>query len=143
LLDDELARAVRTESAAALCFWWRVSRNVVKHWRKFLDVTRTNNARTHELIKAAALEGAAMQQVRVWTDAEREAKRQTAKRLDLGRTIWHGYQGPRWTAAEMKLLGKLSDADVAARIRRTVEAVRQQSNLAGLPPAKDGRRRER
>jgi hypothetical protein len=77
-----------------LCFWWGVSRNVVKHWRKFLDVTRTSNARTHELIKAAVLQAAAMQEDRVWTDAEREAKRHTAKRLNLGRNLIRGYHGP-------------------------------------------------
>jgi hypothetical protein len=47
LLDDELARAVRTEAAAAVCYWWGVSQGVVQRWRKALGVTRTNNARTN------------------------------------------------------------------------------------------------
>jgi hypothetical protein len=45
LLDGELARAVRTEAAAAVMFWWGVS--VVHRWRRFLDVTRTSNPGTH------------------------------------------------------------------------------------------------
>jgi hypothetical protein len=49
LLDDELARAVRTESAEAVRYWWGVSEGVVHRWRKFLDVTRTNNPGTHRL----------------------------------------------------------------------------------------------
>jgi hypothetical protein len=46
LLDSELARAVRTEAAAAVEWHWGVSIGVVNRWRKFLDVTRTNNPGT-------------------------------------------------------------------------------------------------
>src|SRR5690349_21443994 len=52
LLDDELARAVRTESAAAVCYWWGVSHGVLERWRKFLDVDRVNNPGTHRLVQA-------------------------------------------------------------------------------------------
>jgi hypothetical protein len=38
LLDEELARAVRTESAAAVCYWWEVTAGVVWRWRKVLGV---------------------------------------------------------------------------------------------------------
>src|SRR5262245_7813231 len=40
LLDEELARAVRTESAAAVCYWWGETPGVVWRWRKALGVTR-------------------------------------------------------------------------------------------------------
>jgi hypothetical protein len=43
LVDEELARAVRTESAAAVRYWWGVSVAVVWKWRRALGVTRTNN----------------------------------------------------------------------------------------------------
>jgi hypothetical protein len=33
LVDEELARAVRHESAAAVGHWWRVSHNTVRAWR--------------------------------------------------------------------------------------------------------------
>jgi len=32
LLDEELARAVRCESASAIAYWWRVSQGVVWRW---------------------------------------------------------------------------------------------------------------
>jgi hypothetical protein len=36
LVNDELARTVRHESAAAVCFWWGVSEGVIHRWRKAL-----------------------------------------------------------------------------------------------------------
>jgi hypothetical protein len=53
LLDTELARAVRAEAAAAVMYWWGVSDGVIHRWRMFLDVTRTNNARSHERMALA------------------------------------------------------------------------------------------
>jgi hypothetical protein len=58
LLDGELARAVRTEASAAVMHWWGLSTGVVHRWRKFLDVTRTNNPRSRELLRASAQAGA-------------------------------------------------------------------------------------
>jgi hypothetical protein len=43
LVDEELARAVRTESAKAVMHWWGVSMKAVFNWRKALGVTVTNN----------------------------------------------------------------------------------------------------
>jgi hypothetical protein len=57
-LDDELARVVGTEAAVAVAYWWRVSANVVRAWRRFLDVTRTNNPRTLWPQRASARAGA-------------------------------------------------------------------------------------
>jgi hypothetical protein len=42
LVNHELVRAVRHESAAAIRFWWGVSPGVVERWRRTLGVTRTN-----------------------------------------------------------------------------------------------------
>jgi hypothetical protein len=59
LLDEELARAVRHESAAAVCYWWGVSQGVVWRWRKALGVNCTNNEGSRRLLHAAAEAGAA------------------------------------------------------------------------------------
>src|SRR6266852_506097 len=40
LVDEELARAIRTESATAIRYWWGVSSNAVSYWRQALGVTR-------------------------------------------------------------------------------------------------------
>src|SRR5258707_5870441 len=80
LLDDELARAVRTESAAAVCFWWGVSHGVVERWRKLFDVDRVNNAGTHRLMQANAQAGAEAVKAKEWSDAERQVKRKLARK---------------------------------------------------------------
>jgi hypothetical protein len=60
-------------------------------------------------------------------------RRRTARELDLGRHLRKGYHGPRWTPAELALLGNLADEEVARRTGRTVNAVRQQRERRGLP----------
>jgi hypothetical protein len=95
LLDGELARAVRTEATAAVRYWWGVSKSVVQRWRRFLEVNRTNNPGTHRLVRASARAGGEAMQAKEWTDAERQMKRDTAKALDLGRSLIRGYHG-RW-----------------------------------------------
>jgi hypothetical protein len=40
IVTPELARAIRTESTVALCYWFGVSRNLVSDWKKALDVPR-------------------------------------------------------------------------------------------------------
>jgi hypothetical protein len=101
-------------------------------------VTRTNNPGTHRLVQANAQAGAEAVKAKDWTDAERDAKREAARRLDLARHLRPGYHGPRRTAAQLKLLGKLPDSEVARRIGRTVEAVRIKRTRAGLPAARTG-----
>jgi hypothetical protein len=104
-------------------------------------VTRTNNPGTHRLVQASAQAGGDAAKAKEWTEAEQPARREIAERLDLGRHLRHGYHGPRWTRMERALLGKLPDAEVAGRIGRTVGAVRQKRNLAGIRTVRDGRRR--
>jgi hypothetical protein len=48
-----------------------VSRGVVQQWRRFLDVTRTNNPGTHRLVQA----GGDAARAKEWTEAKRQAKR--------------------------------------------------------------------
>ena len=56
LVDEELARAIRNESAAAVGHWWGVSVGVVWRWRKALGVGPENEG-SRRLIRAAALKG--------------------------------------------------------------------------------------
>jgi hypothetical protein len=101
LLDDELARAVRTEAVEAVRYWWGAAQGVVHRWRKFLDVTRTNNPGTDRLVQASAQAGGDAAKAKEWTEAERQAKRETAQRLDLGRFLRHDRRGPLWTESQI------------------------------------------
>jgi hypothetical protein len=135
LLDEELARAVRQESAAAVCYWWGVSEGVVWRWRKALAVTRTSNDGTRRLMHASAKAGAAKVRGQTLPPDQIERRRQTALALNLARFLRPGYHGPRWTARQLRLLGRLADAEVAAKIGRTVNAVRIMRARRGIPKA--------
>jgi hypothetical protein len=57
LVDAELARAIRTEAAVAVRFWWGVSGLVIWKWRRALGVTRTDNPDSRRVIRLAAQAG--------------------------------------------------------------------------------------
>ena len=57
LVDEELARAIRHESAAALRHWWGVSSLVVWKWRRAFGVSRTNCPGSQRLIRQASEQG--------------------------------------------------------------------------------------
>src|SRR5262245_47396880 len=141
LVDEVLARAVRNESAAAVRYWWGASITAVYHWRQALGVTRTSNAGSNRLVRAAAAKGAAAMKAREWTEAEREQRRRTNVRLNLVRFAVPGSGRQLWTAADVALLGKLPDDEVARRVGRAVEGVRVKRSKLGIPAARDGRKR--
>jgi hypothetical protein len=132
-LGGDLAKAVRRESAAAVMFWWRASKTAVLGWRKALGVTRTNNEGTRRLIREASQFGADVMKERNWTEAEREEYRKRSTALDLQRHRREGYYQTRaWKPEELLLLGKRSDARVAKKTGRSIEAVRQKRQELGI-----------
>jgi hypothetical protein len=133
LVDEELARAVRHESAAAVMFWWGSSMGAVCRWRKALGVSRTGNEGTARLVQAAAELGAAELRGQALPPDQVKRRRRTAAELGLGRNLVLGYHGPLWTAQEFALLGTLPDAEVTRRTGRTPNAVRQMRERLGLP----------
>src|SRR5262245_33227515 len=119
LVEEELARAIRTESAAAIKYWWGVSDHAVWKWRKALGVNRLSNPGTVRLMVAASMKGA---------DAVRgvslppyvvEERRKRAKRLNLGRFLKPGHHGPLWTKEHLAMLGKRPDEELAKLFGRT------------------------
>jgi hypothetical protein len=129
LLDEELARAVRHESAAAVCYWWGISEGVVWRRRKALGVTRTSCEGTRRLTQAAAELGAAELRRKELPPEQVERRRQTALELNPVK----GYHGPRWTRAQLRILGRLPDEEVARRTGRSREAVRGKRQALGIP----------
>jgi hypothetical protein len=73
------------------------------------------------------------------TDAECDARSRAAVRLNLAQHLPTGYHGPRWTKAQLQLLGTAPD-EVAAQVGRTVEAVRCQRTRLRIPTARDRRK---
>jgi hypothetical protein len=142
LVDEELARAVRHESAAAVMHWWGASPTAVKNWRKALGVTRAGNEGTARLVLAAAEQGAEAVKAREWTEEERGRRRRNAVENDLGRNLVTGHHGPLWTEEDLALLGTAPDAEVARRIGLTANAVRVMRDRLGIPRPAGGRWRD-
>ena len=134
-VNDELATAIRTESAAALRYWFGVSSGVVWKWRKSFGVGgHATTQGSKKAIRAAAKKGAAGVKAKVWTDAELDAKSALSKALRLRPPDrWKGRGG--WTADEVKLLAIHSDAELAAEIGRSVAAVRGKRRAVALAGA--------
>jgi hypothetical protein len=132
LLADDLARAVRNESAAAVMYWWRVSPGVVWRWRKALEVSRTNNRGTRRLIRAASECGASKQRGVPLSVDEVERRRRTAIELDLGRNLRAENHPHHWAEDEVALLGVRPDGEVARLTGRNTDAVRQKREKLGL-----------
>jgi hypothetical protein len=136
LVNEELARAVRHESAAAVGHWWGVCALTIVRWRRALGVNRTNSEGSQRLIRDCAERGGAAFKERGFTDAEKEHFRQRALELNLGQYLQVVPAGglPVWTPHEIKQLGTARDAEVARRIGRTLQAVRTKRLNEGIPP---------
>jgi hypothetical protein len=141
-LCEELARAVRCESAYAISYWWGVGLECVWRWRKALDVTVMKNERTHELIRAASEAGAAKSRDEPLPREQVERRRQTAIDLNLGRNLRRGGNGQPWTQARLARLGKEPDDVLAREFGCPANAVRVMRNMLGIPTARDRRRKK-
>ena len=63
-----------------------------------------------------------------------ERRQRTARELNLGKYLQPGYNlGPWWAPAEVRLLGKRPDDEVAAKVGRTHNAVRIKREKLGIP----------
>src|SRR5262249_31159442 len=114
---------------------------MVWRWRKALGVTRTNNAGTHKLMVAASAKGADETRGKPLPPEICDRRREAAYELNIAARLTHGYHGEWWSEEELALLGTMPDEEVAARIGRTVEAVRIKRNRSQLPKVDDRRRR--
>src|SRR5262249_29899305 len=133
LVEEELARAIRHESAAALGYWWGVSEGVVCRWRKALGVGRADGAGSRRLIQAPADGGAEPTRGTDPPSHQVERRRRTAIALNLGRNLVTGYHGPLWAEEDIALLSTEPDALIAGRLGKTLNAVRLKREELGSP----------
>lgn len=123
-VNDDLVRAVRTESAAAIRHHFGVSAGVVWRWRRRF-VPGAGHVRTagdRVAHRRASETGAAALGAREWTDAEIDARAERSKRLGLRPP--NRWAATGWTPEQDALLGTMPDENVAAIVGRTAEAVR-------------------
>jgi hypothetical protein len=108
LVDEELARAVRHESAAAIMFWWGVGGNAVWSWRKALGVSDHGGTEgTRRLHQAACAKGAERLRGKHLSPEQVEQRQRTAHALNLGQYLEAARQKRAWPAKHLALLGKM------------------------------------
>jgi hypothetical protein len=134
LLAGDLVRAVQCESAAAIMAHWGVTDGTVWRWRKCLGISRDGTEGSRLAIRRAAEMGGDAIRGKSKGPEWAERCRQTARRLNIGQRLQPGYHGPRWTLAEVQLLGTLPDAEVASRVGKSRDAVRRKRSKHGIPP---------
>jgi hypothetical protein len=138
----QVAGGLPCSGALACRHWWGVSEGVVIRWRKALGVDRVNCPGSQRLVRAASAKGADHYRGKKLPPEQVERRRRTARELGLRRHLRPGYNlGPWWSPAEVRLLGKLPDEDVAAKVGRSPDAVRQKRQELGIPNPRDRRRR--
>jgi transposase-like protein len=126
LVNEELARAIKTESAAALAYWFGVSANVAWKWRQAFGVSGTattpGSAKAHREVCKAAAE---VNKTRERTDEELDALAEAARRRNQARYFrlrWRPANGG-WTKKELALLGTDDNEAVAKKLGRTLTVV--------------------
>jgi hypothetical protein len=125
LVCEELARAVRTESAAAVQYWWGVSGNTVTLWRKILGVEgREGTEGSRRLCRALRDKANDAVRGKPLSPEQVERRRRTALELNLGQYLDPAH-GAGWGDEELALLGELPDDEVARQTGRSKDAVRQ------------------
>jgi hypothetical protein len=134
LVDEELARAVRSESAAAVMYWWGVTGSTVWLWRLALGVERpTATEGTRRLRRAVSEKIAAKLRGKPLPPEQVERRRRTALELNTAHYLKRTRAARAWPAWQLQLLGTALDEEVAARIGRSPDAVRHMREKQGIP----------
>jgi hypothetical protein len=138
LVDAELLRALRTESSLAVQFWWGVNGETVWRWRQVIGIGQWEPEGSRRLHRALSEAGARTTRGKRLPADQVGRRRRTARELGLKPTGCWAEAG--WTRERLALLGTLPDERLAARIGRTVTAVRVMRTRLGIPSARDRRR---
>jgi hypothetical protein len=139
LINDELLRAIRAESAEALKYWFGVGTRAVWSWRKAFGISQWGTEGSRLLLQQVSEAGAAKQRGRKLPREQVERRRRTALELGLRPTGRWTVDG--WRRDEEALLGTAADSEIAARIGRSAEAVRCRRAKLGIANRFDRRRR--
>jgi hypothetical protein len=139
IVDEELARAVQHESAAAISYWWGVSTRTVVKWRRSLGANRKNNEGSHALVCAATTKARSAQSPNR-TDEYRQKQRENIIRRRSQGTAPEQRMTNLWTPEHRSLLGTMPDRELAARIGRTYRAVSTMRKRLQVPAFQELRR---
>jgi hypothetical protein len=139
LLDEELARAVRIESAAAVCYWWGVTPGVVWRWRKALGVARWGTEGSKLLHQEVSERGA--EAIRGRRPSQETIRQRVQTRKERGYPPPDRWAEDGWKPEEVSLLGTLPYEEVARRLGRSLKSVSLKRRRLKIPNPRDRRYR--
>lgn len=135
-VNGTLARAIRTESALALKYWFGVMQTCTRGWRTWAGVAGqvgTPGSRAEHRQKSQA--GAELTRGAELSERACEVRAANAKRLDLIRFPLAKRWPAGWTPEQDAQLGTAPDKVLAKRLGKSRDAVRSRRNKIGIPPA--------
>jgi hypothetical protein len=133
IVDEELARAVREESAEAIRYWWGVSNVTVMRWRQALGANRKNNAGSQVLIRAATKKARASQDPNRSTEYRQKQRENINRRRQAGQAPELAHGKKAWSPAHKALLGTMPDRDVAACTGHPLSSVKSMRLRLHIP----------
>jgi hypothetical protein len=134
LVDEELARAVRTEAALAVAYWWGVQEETVTRWRHALGVEgREGTEGSRRLCDAVREKANSAVRGKPLCSEQVERRRRTAEELNLGQYLEIARRKRAWPEEHLALLGTLPDDELARQLGKTENAVRIQRERRGIP----------
>src|SRR5262245_33850281 len=137
LVTEELARAVRSESAAAVCYWWGVSEGVVWRWRKALGVTRWGTPGSQLLHQEVSERGA--DAIRGQRPSAETIRKRVQTRRERGYPPPNRWAEDGWKPEEVALLGTLPDDELARQLGRSLASVSLKRRRLKIPNPRDRR----
>jgi hypothetical protein len=133
LVDKELVRAIKTESADALSHWFGVSSGVVWRWRKWQGIEHYGTPGSEKLHEQICKKGADAVRGKQFSDERCDAQAERSKKLGLHPPNRWTEENGAWTKDELTILGTEKDAEIAELIGRTTIAVRCKRVSLGIP----------
>jgi hypothetical protein len=134
LVTEELVRAIRTESAVALMYWFGVSTHTVWCWRRAFGVGRWGTEGSKLLHQEVSERGA--DAIRGTHQPEETVRRRMQTRRARGCPPPNRWAEEGWKPDEVALLGTMPDDELARRLGCSISAVSQKRRREGIPNAK-------
>jgi hypothetical protein len=122
LVDEELLRAIRSESSLALQYWFGVNEATVWKWRRAFGIAQWGTEGSRRLHAGTSERGAAKLRGKKLPKAL--VKRGIKIRAANGFKMPKRWAKSGWQQWQLDLLGTAPDTDLAARFGRSENAVR-------------------
>jgi hypothetical protein len=134
--NETLEKAIRTEGAVALGYWFGLSKAAVHSRRVWVGVEGwIATPGSQRAIQAAADAGADATRGTELSDEACDLRAENAKRLRMIEYARSSRWPGGWTAEMDALLGTMSDGQVAKRVGKSRPAVRARRVKLGIPAA--------